>query len=169
MACPACDSTVAERSKACPQCGFPVRDLHEAVLRVRVVAFALALIPLMYAVLIPKLTPVAHVDAVTARALEVLLWSMVAFMATVLLLWSDPVLGLDPDEAARTALRHGLIADLPAVFSLLVYNLGGSRLDCLALIGVSLLLFAFLIVRMPRLTAAMRWKMLVGFEEAKQA
>ena len=139
MTCPACESPVSERMKACPACGFPLRDLQEAVTRVRVVAFALAFIPLMYAVVLPALAPMQPGDPVVLRWLEVLVWGLVAFTATVLLLGAgaEPVLGMEPEEAARRALRHGLLADIPAVFALLLFNLGAPRADCQVLIVIN--------------------------------
>lgn len=169
MKCPACEGEASEREQVCPTCGFPLRDLREAVTRVQVVAFALAFIPLLYAALLPTLAPVATYDPVALRWLELSVWGLTAFTATVLLLGGVPVLGMAPEEASRRALRHGLMADVPAVFGLLLFALGAPLENSLALVVASLLMFTFLVVRMPRLTAAMRWQMLVGFESAKKA
>ncbi len=155
MLCPQCRQEVHEfRGGACPYCGFPCVEFDRRVRVIQVILFALFASTLLYGGLVAILELVVRYRAPDLGEVEqiagtgLLLIAAVAFMVSLAFERSALTHGT-LESYTRAVVILAAIAELPAVFGLVMYLLAGSLPWMVAFLAASWVLFIRLGTRLP--------------------
>jgi hypothetical protein len=172
MNCPGCGAPLAgaDPTAPCPACGFPVGMLKMTLMRLYVVTGAMFISVLMYALVVALLRPegAAQMDGDLVQAAPWVALGVAALLFVIMLRWAEPPPELDPQAASRQVVIQAALAEVPAVLGLVAYLLTGRTQDfVLPLVG-SVLLFATLATRVPKVGLAIRRYVYRQWEENRR-
>ena len=155
MLCPQCQQGVPElRGEACPYCGFPCAEFDRRVRVIQIMLFALFASTLIYGGLVAFLElatryqPLGLGESEPIVGTAFLIVAAVAFLASLAFERNALEHGT-LDSYARTVIILAAIAELPAMFGLVMYLLAGSLPWMVVFLAASWVLFLRLGTRLP--------------------
>ncbi len=155
MRCPQCRQEVQElRGEACPYCGFPCAEFDRRVRVIQVILFALFMSTLLYGVLVAILEMVVRYRPAGLGEVEHVVGGAMLGAAAGVFLASlaferRALEAATLDSYAHTVIILAAIAELPAVFGLVMYLLAGSLPWMVVFLAASWVLFLRLGTRLP--------------------
>ncbi len=171
MTCPGCGRTASgsEPPARCPTCGFPVGQLRMVLLRLYMVTGAFFLSVLVYAAVVALVRPegAAQVEGDLVQAAPYVALGVAGALFVGMMRWAQVAEELTPQAAAQQVVIQAAMAEGPAVLGLVAYFLTGRTQDFVIPLAGSLVLFATLATRMPRIGMAIRRYMYRQWEERR--
>ncbi len=172
MTCPGCSSQVivGDPMATCTSCGYPIGKLRMALAQIYVMSFALFMSVVVYGVVVALVRPggSAQIEGDVVQAAPYVALGIAAIMFVLMLRWGEVPPEMTPGAVVQQVVLHAAMAEVPAVLGLVAYFLTGKTQDfVIPLIG-SLVLFATLATRVPKLGMAIRRYLYREWEESKR-
>lgn len=172
MTCPGCGSQVimGDPMAACASCGYPLGKLRVALVQIYVTSFALFMSVVIYGVVVALVRPggSAQIEGDVVQAAPYVALGIAAIMFVLMLRWGEVPGEMAPQTAVQQVVLHAAMAEVPAVLGLVAYFLTGRTQDfAIPLIG-SLVLFATLATRVPKIGMAIRRYLYREWEESRK-
>lgn len=156
MLCPQCQQGAQQLSDGkCPWCGFPCDEFNARVNQIQLILGAIFASTLIYGVVVAVLELVAGYEAAGLGNAEIIvgmamMGASVGIVAASIMFERRALASGTLDDYTRTALLLGVMAEVPAVFGLVMYLLAGSLPWIVGFLAVSWVLFIRLGLRLPQ-------------------
>jgi len=172
MTCPGCGSEapMGDPMAVCASCGFPIGRLRMALAQTYVISFALFMSVVIYGVVVALVRPggSAQIDGDVVRAAPYVALAVAAGLFILMLRWGEVPGELAPPAAVQQVVLHAALAEVPAVLGLVAYFLTGKTQDFVIPLVGSLVLFAMLATRVPKIGMAIRRYLYREWEESRR-
>ena len=157
MLCPQCQQGVQTRELrggACPYCGFPCEELDRRVSHIQVILAALFASTLIYGIIVAVLELYVGYEAPNAGRSDVvfgtaLMGAAAGIFVASLVFERRTRAAMTIERWQQTMIILGAIAEMPAIFGLLMYLLFGSLQWMVIFLGVSWVLMIRLGMKLP--------------------
>jgi hypothetical protein len=172
MTCPGCGSQVTMGSPmaVCASCGFPIGRLRMALAQTYVITFALFMSIVTYGVIVALVHPggSAQIEGDVVQAAPYVALAVAAGLFILMLRWGEVPGEMAPQAAVQQVVLHAALAEVPAVLGLVAYFLTGKTQDFVIPLVGSLVLFATLATRVPKIGMAIRRYLYREWEESRR-